>query len=99
MKRTIVAGMSLAVALALFLPGPFSAPAEGADGKASLDGKALFDEKCGACHRLSLATSRREWKPEWKEIVNRMVRLRDGWITAEEAAAIVDYLGSEYGKD
>lgn len=99
MKRTAVAGIPCAAALALLLAGPLGAPAGGADGKAPLDGKALFEKKCGACHRLSLTTDRREWKPEWRQIVDRMVRKRDGWISAEEAAAIVDYLGSEYGKD
>jgi mono/diheme cytochrome c family protein len=69
------------------------------DGEAGLDGKALFESKCGACHGLSLTTGRREWKPEWRRIVERMARKRDGWISPEEAAAIVDYLGTEYGQD
>lgn len=99
MKRTAAAGISLAMASAFLLAGPFAAPAAGADGKAPLDGKTLFEKKCGACHRLSLTTNRREWKPEWREIVDRMARKRDGWISAEEAAAIVDYLGAEYGRD
>jgi cytochrome c2 len=99
MKRTEVAGISLAVALALLLPALFAASAAGADGKAPLDGRALFDKKCSACHSLSRATNRREWKPEWKGIVDRMARMRDGWISAEEAAAIVDYLASEYARD
>ena len=99
MKRTVATGMSLAFALALLLPGLFAAPAAGADGKAPLDGKKLFEKKCGECHRLSQTTSRREWKPDWREIVNRMARKKDGWISAEEATAIVDYLGSEYGRE
>jgi len=99
MKQAVAAGASLAVALALLLPALLAAPAAGADGKASLDGRALFERKCSACHRLSLSTDRREWKPEWRAIVNRMAGKRDGWISAEEAAAIVDYLGFEYGKD
>jgi mono/diheme cytochrome c family protein len=99
MKRASVAGMPLAIALALVLSVPLAAPVSGADGKAPLDGQALFEKKCGACHRLSLTTDRREWKPEWRRIVDRMARKRDGWISAEEAAAIVEYLGSDYGKD
>ena len=99
MKQTVAAGASLAVALALLLPALLAAPAAGADGKVPLDGRALFDKKCSACHSLSRATNRREWKPEWKGIVDRMARMRDGWISPEEAAAIVDYLGFEYGKD
>jgi len=99
MKRIGFAGMSFAVALAFLLPVLFAAPAAGADSKGGLDGKMMFEKKCGVCHRLSLTTNRREWKPEWREIVDRMARKRDGWISADEAAAIVDYLGSEYGKD
>jgi len=99
MKRTAVPGMFLAVALSLLLPGLHAVPAAGPVGHAGLDGKSLFDEKCGECHRLSMATTRREWKPEWREIVDRMVRKRDGWISPEEAAAIVEYLSADYGKD
>ena len=99
MKQAVAAGASLAVALALLLPPLVAAPAMGADGKAPLDGKALFEGKCSACHALSGTTNRREWKPEWRQIVERMARKKDGWISAEEAAAIVDYLGSEFGKD
>ena len=99
MKRHVVAGVPLAVALALFFPLLWFVPASGADGNAGLDGQALFEKKCGACHGLSLTTGRREWKPEWRRIVDRMARKRDGWISAEEAAAVVDYLGSEYGRD
>jgi len=99
MKRTIASRMFPVVALAFLLPVLIAALASGADGKGGLDGKALFEKKCGACHRLSLTTDRREWKPEWRQIVDRMVRKRDGWISADEAAAIVDYLGSEYARD
>jgi mono/diheme cytochrome c family protein len=99
MKRHGLAGVPLAVALAIFLPQSGAVPASGADGTAGLDGKALFEKKCGSCHGLSLTTGRREWKPEWKGIVDRMARKRDGWISAEEAAAIVDYLSSEYGRN
>jgi cytochrome c2 len=99
MERRVVASMPLAICLALLLFPGSAVPASGGDARESLDGKALFERKCSACHRLSLATSRREWKPEWREIVNRMVRKRDGWISAEEAAAIADYLGASYGRD
>lgn len=99
MNRTVATGLPFAISLALLLPALVGAPVAGADGKGTLDGKTLFEKKCGACHGLSVTTTRREWKPEWREIVNRMVRKRDGWISGEEAAAIVDYLGSEYGKD
>ncbi len=99
MVRRAVARMQPSIALALLLFPLAAIPAAGAEGKAGLDGKALFERKCSACHKTSLATNRREWKPEWREIVNRMVRKRDGWISAGEAAAIVDYLGAEYGRD
>jgi len=99
MKRIGFAGMPPAVALALLLSMLIAEPATGADVKGGLDGKAVFERKCGACHRLSLTTNRREWKPEWRAIVDRMARKRDGWISADEAAAIVDYLGAEYARE
>ena len=99
MKRTASAGKSLAVVLVLVLAGTVAAAAGGEERTGELDGKALFEKKCSACHGLSWSTNRREWKPEWRQIVDRMVRKREGWISAKEAAAIVDYLASEYGRD
>ena len=99
MKRRVVAGASLAIAMVLFLPVFTADPASGADGKAGLDGKGLFENKCGVCHGLSLSTGRREWRPEWRGIVDRMARKRDGWISPEEAVAIVEYLSAEFGRN
>jgi mono/diheme cytochrome c family protein len=97
MKRYVVAGKSLGIALALAVPLLALFPPAG--GKAAPDGEALFEKKCGLCHGLSQTTTRREWKQEWAKVVHQMVRKRDGWISAEEAEAIVDYLASAYGRE
>lgn len=62
------------------------------------EGKAVFEEKCGVCHGLDRATARTETKERWKEIIRDMQGRRADWITDEDAARILDYLTSEYGK-
>lgn len=99
MKRYVVARKSLGIVLALAVPLLALFPLAGAGGMAAPDGEALFEKKCGLCHGLSQTTTRREWKQEWRTIVHQMVRKRDGWISAEEAERIVDYLASAYGRE
>lgn len=74
-------------------PGP-SAPAVAAMG----EGKTLFEQKCGVCHGLERATARTETKEEWSAIIKEMQGKREDWISDEEAAQVLDYLTSTYGK-
>ena len=99
MRRLVVTGKSLGIGLTLAVPLMVLFPAAGPGGKAPLDGEALFEKKCGLCHGLSQSTGRREWKQEWARVVQQMVRKREGWITAGEAEAIVEYLASAYGRE
>jgi hypothetical protein len=99
MKRCVVGRKSHGIALALAVSLPALFPPAGAGGNAAPGGEALFEKKCGLCHGLSQTTTRREWKQEWAKVVHQMVRKRDGWISAEEAEAIVDYLASAYGRE
>lgn len=99
MRRLVVTGKSLGIALALVVPLLALFPPAGAGGKALPDGEALFDKKCGLCHGLSQSTGRREWRQEWARIVHQMALKRDGWITGEEAEAIIEYLASAYGRE
>ena len=85
--------------LAIAVPLLVLFPAAGSGGKAPPDGENLFEKKCALCHGLAQSTGRREWKQEWARIVRQMARKRDGWITAEEAEAIIDYLASAYGRE
>ncbi len=62
------------------------------------EGKALFEQKCGVCHGLDRATARTETKEEWTSIIKEMQGKRADWISDDEAAMILDYLASSYGK-
>lgn len=74
-------------------PG-FSTPAIAAMG----EGKVLFEQKCGVCHGLDRATARTETKERWSAIIKEMQGKRADWISDDEAAKILDYLTSAYGK-
>jgi mono/diheme cytochrome c family protein len=62
------------------------------------EGKALFEQKCGVCHRLARATARQEAKEKWTEIVKAMQGKKADWISDADAAKIVEFLASEHGR-
>jgi cytochrome c5 len=62
------------------------------------DGKTLFDTKCSVCHGLDRPTARKETKEKWASIVKEMQGKKADWITDAEAAKIIDYLATNYGK-
>jgi len=76
-----------------------SAPAATpAAGGAVAEGKTLFEQKCSVCHELTRATSLTETKDGWAAIVKQMQGKKEGWISDDEAAKIVDFLAAEHGK-
>jgi hypothetical protein len=89
-------GLSMIVALALAgsvacAHAPGAPPAT--DGKPipERDRAALFERKCGLCHPATWVSYGTETRDEWAKLVARMRKLKRGWISDEEAAAIVDY--------
>ncbi|NNF84779.1 MAG: photosystem P840 reaction-center cytochrome c-551 [Deltaproteobacteria bacterium] len=62
------------------------------------EGKTLFEQKCGVCHDLDRATARTETKEKWSTIIKEMQGKRADWITDDDAARVLDYLTSAYGK-
>lgn len=59
--------------------------------------KALYTEKCSACHDLTGVHDPQVngYSPqEWRRTVNRMMRKQDSNISATDASYIADYLGS-----
>jgi len=74
-------------------PAP-STPAVAAMG----EGKAIFEQKCSVCHGLDRATARTETKEKWSAIIKEMQGKRADWISDDEAARVLDYLTSAYGK-
>ena len=79
-------------------PAAPAAPAAAAPAAPALDGKTLFDNKCGVCHGIDRATVRSETKEKWAGIVKEMQGKKADWITDAEAAKIVDYLAADHGK-
>ena len=75
-----------------------AAPAAAAPAAPALDGKTLFDNKCGVCHGIDRATIRAETKEKWVSIVKDMQGKKADWISDAEATKIVDYLAAEHGK-
>ena len=75
-----------------------AAPAAVAPAAPVLDGKTLFDSKCGVCHGIDRAAVRAETKEKWASIVKDMQGKKADWISDAEAAKIVDYLAAEHGK-
>ena len=75
-----------------------AAPVAAAPAAPALDGKTLFDNKCGVCHGIDRATARRETKEKWASIVKDMQGKKADWISDADASKIVDYLAAEHGK-
>jgi mono/diheme cytochrome c family protein len=75
-----------------------AAPAAAAPAAPALDGKTLFDNKCGVCHGIDRAIVRAETKEKWASIVKDMQGKKADWISDAEATKIVDYLAAEHGK-
>ena len=63
---------------------------------ASLDGKALVEERCTKCHSLRPITSGKRSANEWQGIVQNMIS-RGAQLNSDEQAAVVKYLSENYG--
>jgi hypothetical protein len=62
-----------------------------------VDGKTLFEQKCGLCHSLKKPESKRKTAKEWEKTVMQM-KENGCPITDEQATAIIQYLSQRYGK-
>jgi mono/diheme cytochrome c family protein len=79
-------------------PKPEAPAAPAAPAASAAEGKALFEAKCAVCHGLDRATVRKETKEKWASIVKDMQGKKADWISDAEAAKVVDFLVSQYGK-
>ena len=89
--------LAFAIGCAKQEPSKPAAPAA-APAAPSLDGKTLFESKCGVCHGLDRPTALKETKEKWASIVKEMQGKKADWISDADASKIVDYLSAEFGK-
>jgi nitrate/TMAO reductase-like tetraheme cytochrome c subunit len=62
------------------------------------DAKTLFENKCGTCHSIERATSKKKTAEEWKTSVMRMKNVNGCAIADNEAQIIIGYLAKNFGK-
>ena len=63
----------------------------------SIDGKALFEERCSKCHNLERATSKQKNADEWTTTVELMLS-KGAVLNTEEQTALINYLAKTYPK-
>ncbi len=61
----------------------------------SLDGKALVESRCIACHGLDRVTSKTKTESEWTSTVERMIG-HGAQLNDAEKAAVITYLAATY---
>lgn len=94
--RIAAAATTLFVVVALTGCGAAaSGPSPSETTSAALDGQTVMQEKCVACHTLQRIESARKTPTEWEDVVGRM-EANGLAITAEEKAAVLEYLSATY---
>jgi hypothetical protein len=88
----VLIAVSLVVLLSTLL-----AACGGQSTPATLDGKALVEERCTQCHSLDRVTSAHKTKEEWTTTVERMVS-NGANLNTEEQGAVIEYLSANYPK-
>ena len=66
-------------------------------GTGELDGKALTEERCTACHSLDRVKSAKKTADEWTANVERMVEI-GAQLNEAEQKAVIEYLSEAYPK-
>jgi sulfite dehydrogenase (cytochrome) subunit B len=63
-------------------------------------GRAQVEANCGSCHSLDYIQMNSPFldRSGWDGSVTKMIKVFGAPINAEDAKAIVDYLGANYGK-
>ena len=63
-------------------------------------GRAQVEANCGSCHSLDYVVMNSPFldRNGWDGSVTKMIKVFGAPISAEDAKAIVDYLGANYGK-
>lgn len=58
-------------------------------------GGVIVQRRCTSCHALSVVTSKRASKPQWRQLVNQMVT-RGAQIPDGEIPTVIDYLAANF---
>ncbi len=99
MRRTL-AGLTLALSLAVPAGGGGADGAAGPGGLANGAGRDEVAGLCGACHSVRLVIQQRLARDRWAEILDLMVDEHEmPRLAAEEEQAVLDYLARFYGPD
>jgi sulfite dehydrogenase (cytochrome) subunit B len=64
------------------------------------NGRDAVEQNCAACHSLDYVVMNSPFldHAKWEATVKKMIGVYGAAITAEDAAAIIDYLTAHYGK-
>jgi cytochrome c5 len=62
----------------------------------SIDGEALLQQRCTACHNLNRVTNKSWSMEQWERNVTDMIN-KGARLNAEEKEALVKYLAENYG--
>jgi mono/diheme cytochrome c family protein len=94
------AAIALAALAAALLLGTAAAADESEVQLAEAQGKDLVVASCVMCHSLDYVpmNSRFLDRKGWEATVNKMIKVMGAPISPEDAAKIVDYLATQYGK-
>ena len=93
----VVAFIVVAGVLAACAPAaPQAQPTSPAGSAPGLDGAALVNSRCTACHSLDRIKQAKKTSAQWKETVTRMVG-NGAKLNADEQAAVIAYLAKTYG--
>lgn len=95
MKRAVVVLVLTALLAALVVA--CGNTSEKTDSAGVLDGKALAEERCAACHPYSRVEAAAKTPEEWKSNVERMVQ-KGAKLDEAEQAAVIQYLSEAFPK-
>ena len=97
--RVLIASFTSAAAAGIALSAAFTTPSRSIADAPKIDNtqvKALYSEKCSACHNLPKPEEKNYTRAEWQRTVNTMLTKYHASesIAPNEAAQIVDYLAT-----
>jgi len=97
LKALVAAALILLLSTLLAACGSTNQQDGGQSTPSALDSKTLVEERCIKCHGLDQVENTSKTREEWETTVKRMVS-KGADLSAEEQAAVVEYLAETYPK-